>query len=115
MTQLTIFHNPNCSKSRGAIALLEEKQLDFNCINYLTNPPSYEQLAQIIESGVSVREIVRTQEEDWIEMNIDLSELSTPEIIQLLMAHPKIMQRPIIIYDGKAIIARPPEKILELI
>jgi len=115
MTQLTIFHNPHCSKSRGAIALLEKNGVNFKSINYLTNTLNHEQLTQIIEAGISVQELVRPQEQDWIRLNIDLNESSKQEIIQAIIAYPKIMQRPIIIYNGQAIIARPPEKVLELI
>lgn len=115
MTQLTIFHNPNCSKSRGAIALLEKNKINFIIIDYLTNTPTHEQLTQIITAGVPAKELVRAQEQEWIQLNIDLSKSSTQEIVQAIMSYPKIMQRPIILYNGRAIIARPPEKLLELI
>ena len=115
MTQAIIYHNPNCSKSRGAITLLEQHGIDYEIIRYLDNPPNHEQLMQIIEAGVSIKQLIRTQEQDWKQLNIDIEQASTQDIIQAIISQPKIMQRPIIIYAGQAMIARPPEKLLELL
>jgi arsenate reductase len=115
MTQAIIYHNPSCSKSRGAITLLEQHGIDFESIRYLENPPNYEQLMQVIDAGVSIKELIRTQEHEWKQLDIDLEQASTQDIIQAIISHPKIMQRPIIMYAGQAMIARPPEKLLELL
>jgi arsenate reductase len=64
---------------------------------------------------VSIKELIRTQEHEWKQLDIDLEQASTQDIIQAIISHPKIMQRPIIMYAGQAMIARPPEKLLELL
>lgn len=115
MTQAIIYHNPNCSKCRGAITLLEQHGIDFESIRYLENPLSYEQLMQVIDAGVSIKQLIRTQEQEWKQLNIDIEQASTQDIIKAIISQPKIMQRPIIMYAGQAIIARPPEKLLELL
>ena len=115
MTQAIIFHNPKCSKSRGAIALLEQHEIKYQCIKYLEIPPSHDQIKQVIEAGVSAKDLIRTQEDEWKQLTINFEQATTQDIIQAIISQPKILQRPIVIYAGRAIIARPPEILLEIL
>lgn len=110
-----IYHNSRCSKSRECLAFLEQKIPSFEVINYLQNPPTFEELELIIKKlGIMPLELVRTKEKIWIE-NYKNRDLSDKEIIQALSAHPTLIERPIVIKGGKAIIARPLENINTLL
>lgn len=111
----TIYHNPRCSKSRETLQLLEESGETIEVIKYLENPPSHQELKQIIELlGISPIELVRTQEADW-KMNFEGKELSDDEIIQAMVNYPKLIERPIAINGTMAVIGRPPSKVLDIL
>jgi len=111
-----ILHNPRCSKSRQTLALLEENGVTPEVIEYLKTPPSAEQLAEIINKlGVSVRDIIRTKETEYKESGADAQDLSDSEIINILVATPKLIERPIVINNEKAAVGRPPENVLAIL
>lgn len=115
MANVTIWHNPRCSKSRDAAALLEEKGIDAEVVKYLETPPTKEELIAVLKMlGITARELMRTKED--IYKALDLKEVSDEDaLIEAMVEHPKLIERPIVIKDGKAAIGRPIENIIDLL
>ncbi|WP_372792136.1 arsenate reductase (glutaredoxin) [Lutibacter sp.] len=106
---MKIYHNPRCSKSREGLAILEASNLNFETIKYLETPISKEELTEIIKLlGIDPLDLVRKNEALWKE-NYKGKNLSDSEIISAMVEHPKLIERPIVINNGKAVIGRPPE------
>ena len=115
MGTATIFHNPRCSKSRNSLAILNEQGLEPEIRLYLENPPSEEELISILAMlNISARDLLRKGEQDYKALNLANPNTSETEIIKAMTEYPKLIERPIVIKDGKAAIGRPPEIILEL-
>lgn len=111
-----IYHNPRCSKSRATLALLEENKIAPEVRLYLENPPTAEQLAEVItQLGVTPRELLRKGEDEYKENNLKDPDLSDQQIIDLMVQFPRLIERPIVISNGKARIGRPPESVLEIL
>jgi arsenate reductase len=111
----TIYHNPRCSKSRQTLALLEEKGIEPDVVLYLKEPPSPEQIADLLgQLGLSARELMRTGEDLYKEQQLDDASLTEQDLIQAMSEHPRLIQRPIVVHDGKAALGRPPEQVLAL-
>lgn len=112
-----IYHNPRCSKSRETLALLEAKGIQPNVILYLETPPSANTLQKLIEQlGFhSAREVMRTKEDVYKELNLGNKDLSEQQLIQIIIEHPRLLERPIVTKNGKARLGRPPEKVLEIL
>lgn len=112
---ITIYHNNRCSKSRDGVCFLENSKKEFKIINYLETPPTKEELKELIKKLNSTPiELVRTKETIWIE-NYKGKTLSDEEIIQAMIDNPKLIERPIIVNGEKAVIARPTEKINDIL
>ena len=110
-----IYHNPRCRKSRETLAILEEKQEEIETVKYLETPPSKKELTEILAMlGISPIELVRKNEAIWKE-NFKGKELSDQEVVDILIEHPKLIERPIVVKNGKAVIGRPPEKVIEIL
>ena len=106
---MKIYHNPRCSKSREGLAILEASQLSFETINYIETPISKEELTEIIKLlGITPIDLVRKNEAIWKE-NYKGKTLSNSEIITAMIENPKLIERPIVINNGKVVIGRPPE------
>jgi len=115
-TATKIFHNPRCSKSRQTLQLLESKDLILDVVEYLKHPPSRQELEQLLDLlGLEPRELMRTHEKPYKENNLDDPALSRDELIKAMIDHPILIQRPILIHNGKAVIGRPPEKVLDVL
>jgi arsenate reductase len=115
MSMTTIYHNPRCSKSRQTLALLEEKGIEPDVVLYLKEPPSSEQIADLLgQLGLSARELMRTGEDLYKEQQLDDASLTEQDLIQAMSEHPRLIQRPIVVHDGKAALGRPPEQVLAL-
>tara|TARA_B110000858_G_scaffold197668_1_gene260180 strand:+ start:5991 stop:6293 length:303 start_codon:yes stop_codon:yes gene_type:complete len=98
------------------LALLEENDVNPEIIYYLQTPPSIDDLRSLLDKlGLQLHDIIRRSEDDFDELGLDDETLSEEIVIDLLQKHPQLLQRPIVVKDNKAIIARPPEKVLELI
>lgn len=112
---ITIWHNNRCSKSRMAKTLLEEKGLDFEVFEYLKNEFSKEELLKVMAqlNIKDINEMLRTKEKEYKEL--DIAHKSQNEILELVVQHPKLVERPIIIKDNKACIARPIENLTNLL
>ncbi|GLU40698.1 arsenate reductase [Pseudomonas sp. NBRC 100443] len=116
MSQLTLFHNPRCSKSRGALELLEARGLAPTIVRYLETPPSAAELQALLgKLGISARQLLRTGEEEYKTLGLDDPQLSDAQLIEAMAAHPKLIERPILVAGDKAVIGRPPEKVLEIL
>lgn len=112
---ITIYHNPRCGKSRDCLAFLETSDKKFEIIKYLETPLSFNELKEIIRKlNINPIELIRKNETIWKE-NFKGKELNDSEIIQSMVDYPILMERPIVVYKDKAIIARPLEKINEII
>lgn len=111
-----LIHNPRCSKSREAKEILIEKGIDFEIIDYLKDGLKEKLLAKLPElTGLTYPEMIRTKEEIYKELNLKEKKLSNKDWIELLQKHPILLERPIFIHNFKAVIARPSEKILEIL
>lgn len=116
MSDIKIYHNPRCSKSRATLALLEENEANPEVIYYLKTPPSIEDLKSILQKlGVPLSDILRRSEAEFDKLGLDDDTLSEEIVLDLLQKHPRLLQRPIVIKGDKAIIGRPPENVLSLI
>jgi arsenate reductase len=116
MTDLTLYHNPRCSKSRGALELLEGRGLTPTVVRYLETPPDAAQLRDLLgKLGIGARGLLRTGEDEYKTLNLADASLSDEQLITAMAAHPKLIERPILIAGDKAVIGRPPEKILEIL
>jgi arsenate reductase len=116
MTDLTLYHNPRCSKSRSALELLEARGLAPTIVRYLDTPPDAAQLQDLLRKlGIGARQLLRTGEDDYKTLNLADSSLSDEQLIAAMVAHPKLIERPILIAGDRAAIGRPPENILEIL
>ncbi|MEJ2372257.1 MAG: arsenate reductase (glutaredoxin) [Sulfurimonas sp.] len=115
MKNITIWHNPRCSKSRQALALLDENGCEKEVIKYLEQTPNKSEIKKVLAMlGISPRELMRTKEDIYKELDLK-NENNEEKLIEAMAENPKLIERPIIIKGNKAIIARPPEKALELL
>jgi len=113
---IKMYHNPSCSKSRATLQLLEENGVNPNVTEYLTSPPNFEELSELLDMlGLEPRQLMRTKEAEYSEANLANPELTREQLIQAIIDHPKLMERPIVVNGNKAAIGRPPELILEII
>jgi len=115
MSSVTIWHNPRCSKSRQGLAFLEESGASVDIIRYLDTPPTAEEIRSLLNKlGISAHELMRTKEAIYKEL--DLKNIhDEKKLIEAMAEHPKLIERPVFIMDGKAIIGRPPEKVIEFV
>lgn len=112
----TIYHNPRCSKSRQTLDLMRNQGVEPLVIEYLKTPPSRAQLLEILQLlGIGPRALLRRGEEEYTALNLDNPGLSDDALIDAMVAHPKLIERPIVIHNGKATIGRPPERVLEIL
>ena len=116
MTDLTLYHNPRCSKSRGALELLEARGLTPTVVRYLDTPLDASQLRDLLAKlKISARQLLRTGEDEFKALNLADANLSEAQLIDAMAAHPKLIERPILVVGNKAVIGRPPEKVLEIL
>ena len=116
MTDITIYHNNRCSKSRATLALIEDKTDNLTIVNYLENPPTLVELENIIVllGFSSARQLMRTGETIYKELKLK-DEQSESALLQAMLVNPKLIERPIVLANGKAKIGRPPESVLDII
>ena len=115
MKDVSIWHNPKCSKSRAAMEILEENNCDTEVIKYLETNPDETQIKTILKMlGITPRELMRQKEELYKEMKLK-EETNDEALISAMAKNPKLIERPIIIKNGRAIIGRPTEKIAEFL
>ncbi len=112
----TIYHNPRCSKSRATLELLNEKGVDTTVVKYLETPPDRETLEKILDMlGMEPRDLMRKGEKEYKENKLADESLSRDELIDAMLKFPRLIERPIVIKDGKAAIGRPIENVIEIL
>lgn len=113
---VTIYHNPKCSKSRETLQLLTARGLKPRVIEYLKTPPSPAQLQKILELlGLEPRALMRRQEPEYAQAQLDDPGLTRAALIAAMIEHPKLIERPIVLANGKAAVGRPPENVLKIL
>jgi arsenate reductase len=112
---MKIYHNPRCSKSRETLSLIEQRTKKIEIVEYLKDNLSVIELEEIIKKlGINAIDLVRKKEDIWIE-NYKGKDLTEKEMVEAMVKHPKIMERPIVVNGEKSIIGRPPENVLTIL
>ena len=113
---VTIYHNPKCSKSRQTLELLGEKNITPTIIEYLKNPPTAKKLKEILSLlGITPRDLMRKKEDAYEELELKDPSLSDEDLIGFMVKHPILIERPIVVTNGKAALGRPPEQVLDIL
>ncbi|HCS12218.1 MAG: arsenate reductase (glutaredoxin) [Zetaproteobacteria bacterium CG06_land_8_20_14_3_00_59_53] len=112
---LTIYHNPRCSKSRATLALLQERGIEPEVVDYLNHPASTAELVRILGMlGKTPAQLLRTGEDEYRE-HFKGRELSDARMIELMVQYPKVIERPIVVNGDRAAVGRPPEAVLDIL
>ena len=111
-----LFHNTRCSKSRGALDLLRERGIEPELVYYLETPPDAAQLRELLAMlDLPPRALLRTGEPEYIQFGLDDPSMSDDQVIAAMAEHPRLIERPVFVHGGRAVIGRPPERVLELL
>lgn len=111
-----IYHNPRCSKSRQTLELLEQQDVDAEVVEYLKQPPTRAELENLLSLlGLEPRQLMRKGETEYQELGLDDPAMSRDALIDAMLTHPRLIERPIVLHNGKAALGRPPEKVLDLL
>ncbi|QQQ03336.1 arsenate reductase (glutaredoxin) [Lysobacter enzymogenes] len=111
-----LYHNPRCSKSRGALELLRERGIEPAVVAYLESPPDAAELRELLGLlGIGARGLLRSGEDEYRQLGLDDAALSDDALIAAMAAHPRLIERPLFVHGGRATIGRPPERVLELL
>ena len=111
-----IYHNPRCSKSRQTLALLQEKGITPEIVEYLETPPDALTLNNILQQlGLEARELIRTGEDEYKNQKDAVADMDAAQLVAWMIEHPKVIERPIVVTAIGARIGRPPESVLEII
>ncbi|MFA9421213.1 MAG: arsenate reductase (glutaredoxin) [Gammaproteobacteria bacterium] len=114
--KLIIYHNPRCSKSRETLQILRDNNRQPEIIEYLHQPPNKQELTKIIKMlGISPRQLLRATEPEYEAAGLDDESISDEQIIEAICKNPPLLQRPIVVHGNKAIIGRPPTKVLDIV
>lgn len=115
MSDYTIYHNPRCSKSRATLALLQEQGIEPEVVLYLDEPPSSEQIRALLKKlELRAEQLVRRGEDDYKQAGLGRTS-TEDELVAAMAAHPRLIERPIVIHEDRAVLGRPPENVLALI
>jgi arsenate reductase len=113
---VTIYHNPRCSKCRATLELLGDNGVQAEIIEYLDSPPDADTLSALLDMlGLEPRELMRTHESEYKEAGLDNPGLTREQLIAAMVKYPKLIERPIVVNNGKAAIGRPPGKVLDIL
>lgn len=116
MSQITIYHNPRCSKSRQTLALLQERGLEPEIVRYLETPPDAATLRALLKMlGLAPRALMRRKEAPYKDLRLADESLTEARLIAAMVANPVLIERPIVTANGKAAIGRPPELVLSIL
>jgi arsenate reductase len=114
--KVVIYHNPRCSKSRETLALIEEYGVQPQVIEYLKQPPTIVELKKILKLlGMEPRQLMRSKEALYAELKLDNAKLSHEDLIEAMVNNPSLIERPIVLANGKAALGRPPEQVLAIL
>jgi len=116
MSAVTIYHNPKCGSSRTALGLIREKGIEPTIIEYLKTPPSKAELKSLIKRmGIGARDLLRTKEAPYADLKLDNAKLSDDRIVEAMVAHPILINRPIVVTKKGVRLGRPPDTVLEIL
>ena len=116
MNKATIYHNPKCGTSRNVLAMIREQGIEPTIIEYLKTPPSRIELKELIKaSGLSVREILRSKEAIYVELGLADEKWTNEQLIEFIVEHPILMNRPIVVTDKGVRLCRPKEVVLDIL
>ena len=116
MKPVIVFHNPRCSKSRQALALLDSRSIQYKTFLYLENEISYKDFVRILGLlKIKPRDILRVKEKEYLENNLNNMSLTDDDIVKIVLKNRKLIERPIVLNGDKAVIARPPEKVFKVL
>lgn len=111
-----IYHNSRCSKSRGTLELLQARGIEPEVVNYLDTPPGVDELKSLLRMlGMAPRQLLRSGEAEYRELGLADPAVGDEAILEAMASHPKLIERPIVVADGKAVIGRPPEAVLAIL
>lgn len=111
-----LYHNTRCSKSRGALELLNARGIEPEVVYYLETPPSPAELRELLRMlGIGARGLLRTGEPEYAALGLDDPALDDEALVDAMATHPKLIERPVFVHGGRAVIGRPPERMLELL
>jgi len=114
--KVTIWHNPRCSKSRQTLQILRDQGIEPVIIEYLKDPPDSEEIRRVLDLlGIDPRQLMRSGEQDYKEQNLADEALDDAGLIAAMTTWPRVIQRPVVLANGKAAIGRPPEAILDIL
>jgi arsenate reductase len=114
--QTRLYHNPRCSKSRGSLELLRANGIEPEIAAYLEQAPSIAELRELLRMlDVGARGLLRTGEPEYSTLGLDDPAMDDDALLRAMVAHPVLIERPIFVHRGRAVIGRPPERVLELI
>ncbi len=112
MPAVTIYHNPRCSTSRKTLELIRAKGIEPTIIEYITTPPSEAELEKILALlGMEPRQLIRTKEAVYRDLRLENPQVTRRQLIQAMVEHPILIERPIVLSKGKAALGRPPERV----
>ncbi len=115
MAEVTMYHNPQCSKSRQTLALLAEHGVEARVVEYLKTPPDAKTLDELMQMlGLAPRELMRTKEDEYETLGL-AEETDRAQLIQAMVEHPILIERPIVVKGSQARLGRPPEQVLDLL
>lgn len=116
MSEITIYHNPRCSKSRETLLLLRGHGVEPRVVEYLKTPPAADELARIVDLlGLQPRQLMRRNEEQYKALGLDDESLTREQLLSAMVEHPKLIQRPIVVTESGAAIGRPPVSVLDIL
>lgn len=116
MAAYVLYHNPRCSKSRAALELLQERGIEPRIVRYLDTPPDADTLRALVgQLGITPRELLRKGEDEYASLGLADAALADADIIAAMAAHPRLIERPILVRGERAVIGRPPEKVFDLV
>ena len=114
--KVEIYHNPRCSKSRETLALLRGRGIEPEVIEYLKAPPDRQTLEKLLKMlKMQPRDLMRKKEKEYVELGLDNPELDRDDLVQAMVDHPKLIERPIVIHNRKAALGRPPQQVLDIL
>ena len=113
---MVVYHNPSCSKSRGALEILRDRGVDVEVVEYLHQPPDRTALARILDAITDPPAALVRKDKRFKELGLDAADYTTKQaVIDLLLEHPELMERPVVFRGPRAVIARPSERVAELL
>jgi arsenate reductase (glutaredoxin) len=115
MSACTVYFNPHCSKSRRLLELLADRGVSASLVDYLAAPPGAAELRSLVQAlGDEAAQLLRSEDAAFATLGVDAADLTPTAIVEVLLQHPQLLQRPVVVYGARVVIARPPERALEL-